>query len=531
MKPRRTLTGIFLVVSFFVLPAGAAIRSAKVSGGEVEGISKGSVTAFLGIPYAAPPTADLRWQPPRAGVEWTGVLQADHFSPSCVQRDQTGGFGPWTTEYVIPGPVSEDCLYLNVWTPADSGTARLPVFFWIHGGGFDSGSGSVPLYDGTNLASRGIVVVTVNYRVNVFGFLAHPELTNESPHHSSGNYGLLDLVSALRWVRSDIGALGGDPDQVTIAGQSAGAAAVQYLMSSPLAKGLFSRAIIESGPGRALSTTAPLKQGENNGVAFMKSKHIDSIRRLRKLPVEDFGIRPAAAPSSGSLPIRFGPVIDGWFLPEPTSEAMADGDQVDIPVLAGVAAEEASFTPNYGHLTVKRFEEQARQRFGSLADRFLELYPVKDDSEADAVQKRATRDRYRVALYLWARDRARTAHSKTFIYLWNHVEPGPDSGRYGSFHSSELPYVFDNLDVGDRPFQDEDHRIARIMSSYWVQFVKTGDPNASGLADWPPADSTNAAVMDLGDAFGSRKLTEDAHLEFFKKYLTSPEGRQKGWLF
>lgn len=531
MKPRLTLIGLLLLLSSFVLPANAAIRSAELSGGEVEGISKGTVTAFLGIRYAVPPTGDLRWRPPQDREGWTGLLRADHFSPSCIQRDQTGGFGPWTGEYVIPGPVSEDCLFLNVWTPADSDEARLPVFVWIHGGGFDSGSGSVPLYDGTRLASQGIVVVTVNYRVNVFGFLAHPELTKESAHHSSGNYGLLDQVAALRWVRDNIGGLGGDPDRVTIAGQSAGAASVQYLMSSPLAKGLFSRAIIESGPGRALSTTTTLQRGEQSGVAFLKSRGVDSIQKLRALPAADFGIRPAAPPSAVFPPIRFGPVTDGWFLPEPTSEAMADGDQADVPVLAGVAAEEASFMPNYGHLTVKRFEEQARQRYGSFADEFLQLYPVKDDSEADSVQKRATRDRYRVALYLWARDRAKTTHSRTFIYLWNHVEPGPNSDRYGSFHSSELPYVFDNLDVGDRPFTKADRRIARTMSSYWVQFVKTGDPNASGLATWPAADPAKAAVMDLGDAFGSHALVEDAHMDFFQRYLASPEGREKGWLF
>ena len=371
MKPRHALVVLSFFLSFFILPAEAAIRTAQLAGGQVEGVQKEAVSAFLGIPFAAPPTGDLRWRPPQPGKGWTEVLQAAHFSPSCIQRDQTGGFGPWTTEYVIPGPVSEDCLFLNVWTPAESSRARLPVFFWIHGGGFDSGSGSVPLYDGTHLATQGIVVVSVNYRVNVFGFLAHPELTKESPHDSSGNYGLLDQVAALRWVRDNIRALGGDPEQVTIAGQSAGAASVQYLMSSPLARGLFSRAIIESGPGRALSTTQSLEHAERSGVAFLESRGVDSIRELRELPVEAFGIRPAAPPSSGSPPIRFGPVLDGWFLPEPATEAMADGEQADVPVLAGVAAEEASFMPNYGHLNVEQFEQEARRRYGSFADEFL----------------------------------------------------------------------------------------------------------------------------------------------------------------
>jgi para-nitrobenzyl esterase len=529
MKPKLTLIGSLILLSCFGLPANAAMRSAKVSGGQLEGISKGAVSAFLGIPFAAPPTGDLRWRPPRPAAPWSGVLEADHFSRSCYQRDQTGGFGPWTTEFVIPGPVSEDCLYLNVWTPAESDQARLPVLFWIYGGGFDSGSGSVPLYDGTRLAGQGIVVVNANYRVNVFGFLAHPELTEESPHHASGNYGLLDQLAALRWVQENIAALGGDPNRVTIAGQSAGAASVQYLMSSPLAKGLFSAAIIQSGPGDALSTGATLQRGEQNGVAFLKSRGVDSIRKLRDLPADRFGIRPADP--SGAPAMRFGPVIDGWFLPESPGQTLADGRQSDIPVLAGVAAEEASFGEHYGHLTVASFKEQARRRYGRFTDEFLKLYPVARDADADSVEKEATRDRYRVALRLWAEERSKTGRAKTFVYLWNHVEPGPNSDRYGSFHSSELAYVFDNLNVADRPFTTEDHRIAEAMSSYWVHFVKTSDPNGPGLVDWPAASSRDTVIMDLGDHFGTPPPADPAKVEFFQRYLASFEGRARGWLF
>ena len=531
MKRIPIFVGFLLIAFSIVVPVDGAMRSAKLRQGEAKGLPKGAVTAFLGIPFAAAPVGDLRWKAPEPASPWNGVLEADRFSRSCYQRDQTGGFGPWTTEFVIPGPVSEDCLYLNVWTPAQSSEDRLPVLVWIYGGGFDSGSGSVPLYEGTRLANQGIIVVSANYRVNVFGFLAHPELTDESPHHASGNYGLLDQVAALRWVQENIEALGGDPHRVTIAGQSAGAASVQYLMSSPLARGLFHAAIIQSGPGGALAANASLQRGEQNGVAFLKSKGIETIARLRSLPADKFGIRPADPATPGSPPLRFGPVIDGWFLPRSPAQALADGEQSDIPVLGGVAAEEASFGENYGHLTVESFTNLARRRFGSFADAFLKLYPVERDRDSDAVQKEATRDRYRVALKIWAEERSRAGRSKTFVYLWNHVEPGPDSARYGAFHSSELAYVFDNLAVADRPFTEQDRRIARAMSSYWVQFVKSGDPNAAGLASWPPASGSNPVVMDLGDHFGAPPPADPAKAAFFEKYLRSDEGRAGGWMF
>ncbi|MFZ0428125.1 MAG: carboxylesterase family protein [Acidobacteriota bacterium] len=526
MKRGLALPGMLFLSVIFITSAFAAMRQATPPAGGISGIATGGgVSAFLGIPYAAPPVGDLRWRPPQAAAPWSDVLEATHFSPSCIQRDQTGGFGPWTTEYVIPGPVSEDCLYLNVWTPAETSEDRLPVFFWIHGGGFDSGSGSVPLYEGTRLAAQGIVVVNVNYRVNVFGFLAHPELMEESPHHSAGNYGLLDIVAALRWVRDNISAFGGNPKQVTIAGQSAGAAAVQYLMSSPLAKGLFSQAIIESGPGSALPSRASLEGAEQAGVDYVKARGASSIEALRRLPVEAFGIRPADAAASS---VRFGPVVDGWFLPKTSAE---QAGQPDIPVLAGVVAEEASFLPDYGNVDVARFKELARQRFGSLADEFLSLYPVDRDEDALSVLKRSTRDRYRVALYEWARERNQAVRSKTFIYLWNHVEPGPNAQLYGSFHSSELPYVFDNLDVSDRPFTEADRRIAAMMSAYWVHFVKTGDPNSGGRPPWPATDPDQTTIMELGDSFGAGPVADAARLEFFHRYLSSPEARNRGWMF
>jgi para-nitrobenzyl esterase len=533
---RQKFLLLVVVLSCIAGYSNAAIRRAFLENGSIEGMDKGGVTAFLGIPFAAPPLAELRWAPPRAAVAWSGTRTADHYSSSCMQRDQTGGFGPWTPEYIIPGPVSEDCLYLNVWTPAESAGDRLPVFFWIHGGGYNSGSGSVAIYDGERLARQGIIVITVNYRVGVLGFLAHPELTAESEHHSSGNYGLLDLLAALRWTRENVAALGGDPDRVTIAGQSAGAGAVQHLLASPLARGLFQQCIIESGPGAALYALTTLEKAEENGVAYMRSKKAQSIADLRDLRAVGADLEstsPASEPTTNAPPIRFGPDLDGWFLPKvwPGDTAPEVDQGRPIPILAGFTNDEGSASPNYGKATREEFEKEARRRYGDLADGFLELYPVTGDTKAGEIAKEAARDRTRVGTYDWARHRVANGRGPTFIYIWGHAEPGHNAEHYGAFHSSEVPYVFDNLGKADRPYTEEDHRIATIMATYWANFVKTGDPNGKGVPNWPAAELRKPEIMELGTTFESKPVTDAIRLRFFEKYLETPEAKAKGWRF
>lgn len=531
----RRIVLLAVVALLMVGSSPAAIRRAVIDGGEVEGLDKGEVTAFLGVPFAAPPLSDLRWRPPQPVVPWSGTRPATEFSPSCMQRDQTGGFGPWTPEYIIPGGVSEDCLYLNVWTTADTPGDKLPVLFWIHGGGYNSGSGSVPVYEGEALARRGVIVVTVNYRVGVLGFLAHPELAAESEHDASGNYGLLDLVAALKWTQTNIAAMGGDPSRVTIAGQSAGASAVQTLMASPLAKGLFHRAIIQSGPGGALALQTGLEEAEKAGVSYMESKGVDSIAALRKLPADGADLRGISEDANKRQIAlgRFGPVLDGWYLPRtwPSGGTQPEVHEGPMPVMGGITADEGSFAPNYGRSDRAEFERVARQRFGSLADHFLELYPLRDDSEAGAVIKKATRDRYRAGAFSWAAERVTSGQGPTYIYIWGHTEPGNNSEHYAAFHSSEIPYVFDTLGKADRPYTAEDHRIANLMATYWANFVKTGNPNGNGLPEWPAADPANPAIMELGTSFKAEPLADEAKLGFFKKYFESPEGQARGWLF
>ena len=311
----RALTAFVLLAA--AGPVGAAIDGpVRIESGLVHGVTNGNITAFKGVPFAAPPVGDLRWREPQPPADWQGVRNAGHFSAACFQA-KSGAFGPWSAEFIaknaMEGGSSEDCLYLNVWTPAAEAGERRPVMVWIYGGGFTSGSGDVPVYDGAGLASKGIVMVTFNYRVGTLGFLAHPELSKESGHGASGNYALLDMLAALKWVRRNISAFGGDPGNVTIAGQSAGAFAVNYLMASPLAKGLFERAIAESGG--AFSQAQPLDPAEAAGAK------LGTLADLRAKPADAF-----LRPPNGYRP---GPVIDGYVLPEDASAIFSAGSQND----------------------------------------------------------------------------------------------------------------------------------------------------------------------------------------------------------
>ncbi len=547
-------------------------RSGLVSG--VPGKDPG-ILAFKGIPFAAPPVGDLRWRAPLPVPRWQGIRRADQFGASCAQIITPRRLGtesitdpapagvvydtsPQTYEFGTHNDVSEDCLYLNVWTAAKSVSAKRPVFVYIYGGGFDHGSAAVPIYDGEGLAKKGLVVVTLNYRVGVIGFLVHPELTKESGYNASGNYGLLDQIAALRWIQDNIAAFGGDPNRVTIAGQSAGGMSVHDLIASPLARGLFHRAIVESGGstvgrGGITINASALADAEAAGQRFAEAKGAKSIAELRAMswqklaePVAGAAGRGRAAPGTaapaaagapgagiagagvpgggrGSSGTR-SPIVDGYVLPAAANEVVAQGKQNDVPILTGMnLGELGGITPSQAAVTLESFRNQARQRYGDDADKFLALYPASNDQEAAAAQTQASRDQSLVSLYLWAKARSMTAKTKAFEYLWDHSLPGPDAARFGAFHTSEVPYVLNTLYASPRPFTDVDRKIAGMMSSYWANFAANGNPDGKGLPLWP-AYSGKAEIMELGDKTGPIAVAGSAaKLTFFETFLTRSE--------
>jgi para-nitrobenzyl esterase len=453
------------------------------------------------------------------------VRAADTFAAGCIQN-VVRSRPPWTEEFMHQGSVSEDCLYLNVWTAAERGAATRPVLVFLHGGGFTEGSGSVAVYDGTQLAKKGLVVVTINYRVGVLGFLAHPELTAESGHHASGNYGLLDQVAALRWVRQNIGAFGGDPNNVTVAGQSAGAISVYLLTASPLATGLFHRAIVESGPGGLASfglsslrsLAGPFAAAESSGAEFARARGASSLRELRAMSAADL----TSAPAAGSPPPRFGPVVDGYLLPDDVGTIYAAGKQNDVPLLAGFNADEASAFPGYGKMTAEGFRQMARERYGESADAFLALYPAATDEAAGDAQKTYLRDLAAVGLERLAAERARTSGTGIYLYYFERGIPWPARPEFGAFHTAEVPYVFNNLKLLDRPWEAMDWRLADAVSSYWVNFATRGDPNGAGLPIWPAYRDAPRAMTVLGERIGPREIpADDARRAFLSAQLAN----------
>ena len=505
------------------LPAAAAItKPVKVQGGLVSGVPAKSkaITVFRGIPFAAPPVGDLRWKAPKAAVAWQGTRTADKFSASCIQNIVQER-KPWTHEFMAHGEISEDCLYLNVWTPAKSAQEKRPVFIYIHGGGNTEGSGSVAVYDGEGLAKKGLVVVTINYRLGVLGFLAHPELTKESDVKASGNYGLLDQIAAVRWVHDNIAAFGGDPARVTIAGQSAGASGVHNLTATPLAKGLFQRAIAESGSGVGAGpgNMRKLQDGEGDGVKFAAAKNASSLAALRAMKWQDV-VAPIPGADTGRGGFRFGPIVDGYALPASVQEIFAQGKQNDVPELTGCNKDEGGAVP-HPDITDDDYQKAARQRFGDLADEFLKLYPGATDAQARIAQNESSRDQARVSMYLWAVNRAKTAKAKAFTYFWTHPIPGPDVEKYGAHHTSEVPYVLAALDMSDRPFTAADRKVEDTVSSYWANFATNGDPNGKGLPKWPAVSEKPEFTMELGDKSGPIPVAGDqAKFQFFKKFFS-----------
>ena len=501
------------------LAAKTPTRPIRIASGRVSGerLAHG-VRFFAGMPFAKPPVGRLRWRPPQPAVRWRGVRAARQFGHPCYQSLPPRRMGPWTTVFNSQLPPSEDCLYLNLWTPAHRRGQKLPVMVWIYGGGFTSGAGSVAIYNGARLARRGVIVVNFNYRVGVFGFLAYPELAHESPHHSAGNYGLLDQIAALRWVRRNIAAFGGNPRQVTIFGQSAGAASVWLLMQSPLARGLFQRAIIMSGPGALpfsgmMTARNQLRKAEAAGRQFADSLGAHSLAGLRQLT-------PARL-LQGKSPIGFAPIADGWVLRSGWPHGR------EVPVINGMVADDIGIgwygtqpppPPSLAH-----YKMVLRQICGASYRRCRGLYPASSDAQAGAAVRRALRDRARVSLALWARRQLH--HSpRVYSYYFDHLLPWPQHPEYGIFHSSEVPYVFDNLRLMKRPWQPEDHELAQALAGYWTNFGKNGNPNRRGLPRWPAFRAHPLKTMELGKRLGPMPVAPRARLALWEKLLRRPLG-------
>jgi len=479
--------------SLLAVLAGACFAAAKpqvkLRDGKLLGTysETSKVYAFKGIPYAAAPIGGLRWRPPEQEDPWRGVRDAREFGPRCMQ-------GKIFDDMIFrdPGP-SEDCLSVNVWTPTVTETAALPVMVWIHGGGFAAGGSSEPRQDGENLAKRGVVVVSLNYRLGVFGFFTHPGLEKESSHHAAGNYGLLDMVAALQWVQDNIVMFGGDSTKVTIFGESAGSWAVSELMASPLAKGLFARAIGESGAAFS-DTSLPmmsLEASENANEKFARSLHMQTIGAMRAMTAEQL-LEDSIKPD----PERFVPVIDGYFLPDAVPDIYAAGKQAHVPLLAGWNHDEGG-TAAASKATVESFTADVQKTFGDRAAAVLKVYPATDLEQAKSSAAALACDEFiAFATWKWIEAQAATGDAPVYRYWFTHVLP-PPANVQGAYHSADIEFVFDNLANKDLPWRDSDKQLAGLMADYWTNFAKTGNPNSAGLPVWPVFKPADDEIMKL----------------------------------
>jgi para-nitrobenzyl esterase len=473
------------------LPVQALAATVATDAGRLRGAEAHGVAAYEGVPFAAPPLGPLRWREPQPVPPWPGIREASAFAPACPQLGVSMPGEP-------PPKTSEDCLYLNVWAPLGGGhRARLPVMVFIPGGGLTNGATSLPLYWGDRLARRGVVVVTVAYRLGALGFLAHPELSAESPTHSSGNYGLLDQIAALRWVQRNIAGFGGDPSRVTIFGQSAGALSVSILMASPLAKGLFQGAIGESGGLFEPLQLAPqysLRVAERDGEAYAKSVGAGSLTELRRLPVELL-LRGAAGKVSH-------PVIEPHALPLAPYDAFVAGRQAQIPLLVGWNAEEARALTDLSKVRAASFTQDIRKAFGPLPSALIDAYPHADDAQARQGRADFERDlRFAWDDWAWARLQA-AAGQRVFAYRFEHRPPFPAGSvraGWGASHFAELWYVFDHLDQEPWRWTPADRRLADRIAGYWVNFARRGDPNGPGLPPWPRFEASDGRLLRLDD--------------------------------
>lgn len=482
---RAAAAWIVLAISSFSF-AGSSAPQVKTRLGTVEGKDDGKVKTFLGIPYAAPPVGGLRWKAPAPAAKWTGVKKAKEFGSHCLQGNVFGDM-----VFHDPGG-SEDCLTLNVWVADKHVDPKLPVMVWIYGGGFVAGTTSEGRQNGYNLAQQGVIVVSMNYRLGVFGFMVHPELAAESGHNSAGNYGLLDQVAALQWVHDNIAAFGGDPGNVTIFGESAGSFSVSAQMASPLAKGLFQKAIGESGAAfsrSGLSFDAMSARAEKDAKLVKDKLDASTLAELRAVPAEKL-LASFAPPQSRGF--DFGPDVDGYFLPESVPAVFAAGKQNDAALIAGWNHDEGSFEIAYSPQkpTAESFKATAQKDFGDKADEFLKLYPADTDEHALRSAQDYAGDKF-IALSTWAwiEAQSKTGKQPTYRYRFDMApfSKNPNAPRMGAYHSAEIEYVFGQLDSKtDVTWRDSDRQVSEMMQKFWANFAKNGNPNGPGLPKWPP---------------------------------------------
>ncbi len=510
------LTGILALLCITISLAQQP-APVKVNEGRLQGMFENGLTVYKGIPFAAPPVGEFRWQAPQPPAKWDGILQAVKYAPAPMQ-----GGNP-------PSGKSEDCLYLNVWTPAKSPNDKLPVLVWIYGGGFSFGTNADGVSSGEKLAQKGVVVVSIAYRVGALAFLAHPELTAENPNRVSGNYGILDQIASLQWIKENIHAFGGDPGKVTIFGESAGGISVSMLCASPLAKGLFHGAISQSGGsfGPTRPTTYPgenmktLKQAEADGIEFLKKAGVASITELRKVDAE-------------KLPGGFGmgnawPIVDGFVIPDDQYRLYEAGKYNDVPVLIGYNSDEgASFSREK---TPEEYIAGVKSRYGKFADDLIKAYPVGTTTVPKTARDLSRDAAFGWQTWIWARLQSQTGKSKVFYYYFDqhpdYPEGSPQFG-FGSPHGQDVAYVFQHLDTSNPQTTKADLIISDAMATYWTNFAKYGHPNGQGMPEWPAFSDLNPQVMYFSKTphVGPVPSAESLKiLDAYFKWRRTPEGR------
>lgn len=518
------LTSVALMLIVVGCGRGATDLSlVQIDSGTISGAMDAGVRVFRGIPYAAPPTGDCRWKPPQPAEPWEGVRECTEWGFSCVHVPYPPE-SMWTgPEWDDPAEQDEDCLHLNVWTAAESADEKRPVMVWIHGGSLKHESGSVGAYGGANLARKGVVAVTINYRLGPFGYLAHPELTQESEHHSSGNYGVLDQIAALEWVQRNIAAFGGDPDRVTIFGESAGSWSVNFMVASPLARDLFHRAIGQSGAGFGPMVhldreRSGRRSAEQTGMAFAGVLGSDdepaSLEAMRAVPAEEILAKFSEVPEA-----YVGPNVDGWVFPEEIHTIFEQGRQNPVPVIVGSNADEGSmYVGPKAPATIEDFRLFAQKRYGVFADDFLGAYPVGDDSEV----RDAFVDSVGHAIFTWEMRKwasmTVTVGADAWLYHFTRVPPIAESDIYGSHHGAEIVYVIGNFHLASFTPEPEDEKLAETMSGYWVNFATTGNPNGPGLPEWPAYGVEKEAFMEFGDTIQPGEHLLERECDFFERY-------------
>lgn len=496
----RTLLPVFLVS--LCLSAFASSQVIETTAGLVRGTEEGALAIYKGIPFASPPLGDLRWRDPQPPAPWSDIKSADRFPPACPQLGSYPKDAP-------PETTSEDCLYLNIWKPLGATKEKLPVMLWIYGGSLRNGSASIPLYAGDQLARHGVIVVTANYRLGVLGFLAHPDLTKESRNQSSGNYGLMDQIAALSWIQQNISAFGGDPENVTVVGQSSGAISISALVSSPLAKGLFHRAIGQSGglfEPMELMNNLKLEGAEQVGQRFMERADASSLEELRSKPVSEL------------LGVPFSPniIVDGHVLLQTPYDAYRHNQHNRVPVLIGYTANEGQEFIAGRTITTTNFTDELERHFPAFLVRLTAPESGGTDKAARSAALAYERDvRFGWSMWTWARLASRKHEAGAWFYQFTQPTPypadSPEAG-WGAAHGSDMPYVFGHLDNYPWAWTPQDQALSSMMSAYWTNFARSGNPNGQGLPEWPNFTSENPVTMQLGEKVAPTLLHTDGTL-------------------